>query len=74
VELLAGTAVYLEWRRKTMTAKTRYFLIGSVMVLIVGLSIGLVAFYGGMPSSLFSSQRGPAELKYLPNDAAVVST
>jgi hypothetical protein len=56
-----------------MTAKTRYFLIGSVMVLIVGLSIGLVAFYGGMPSGLFSSQRGPAELKYLPGDAAVVA-
>jgi hypothetical protein len=56
-----------------MTAKTRYFLIGSVMVLIVGLSIGLVAFYGGMPSGLFSSQRGPDELKYLPGDAAVVA-
>jgi hypothetical protein len=56
-----------------MTAKTRYFLIGSVMVLIVGLSIGLVAFYGGMPSGLFSSRQGPAELKYLPNDAAVVA-
>jgi hypothetical protein len=56
-----------------MTAKTRYFLIGSVMVLIVGLSIGLVAFYGGMPSGLFSSQRGPVELKYLPGDAAVVA-
>ena len=56
-----------------MTAKTRYFLIGSVMVLIVGLSIGLVAYYGGMPSGLFSGQRGPAELKYLPGDAAVVA-
>jgi len=56
-----------------MTAKTRYFLIGSVMVLIVGLSIGLVAFYGGMPSGLFSGQQGPAELKYLPSDAAVVA-
>jgi len=43
------------------------------MVLIVGLSIVLVAFYGGMPSGLFSSQRGPAELKYLPGDAAVVA-
>jgi hypothetical protein len=56
-----------------MTAKTRYFLIGSVMVLIVGLSIGLVAYYGGMPSGLFSAQSGPAELKYLPADAAVVA-
>ena len=56
-----------------MTAKTRYFLIGSVMVLIVGLSIGLVAFYGGVPSGLFSRDHGPAELKYLPGDAAVVA-
>jgi hypothetical protein len=56
-----------------MTAKTRYFLIGSVMVLIIGLSIGLVAFYGGMPAGLFSSQRGPQELKYLPGDSAVVA-
>ncbi|MFO7694652.1 MAG: hypothetical protein R6V57_16335 [Vicinamibacterales bacterium] len=56
-----------------MTAKTRYFLIGSVMVLTVGLSIGLVAFYGGMPSGFFSSQRGPEELKYLPGDSAVVA-
>ncbi len=56
-----------------MTAKTRYFLIGSVMVLILGLSIGLVAFYGGMPAGLFSAQNGPEELKYLPGDSAVVA-
>jgi len=56
-----------------MTAKTRYFLIGSVMVLMVGLSIGLVAYYGGMPPGIFSAQSGPAELKYLPGDAAVVA-
>jgi hypothetical protein len=56
-----------------MTAKTRYFLIGSVMVLILGLSIGLVAFYGGMPAGLFSGQNGPEELKYLPGDSAVVA-
>jgi len=56
-----------------MTAKTRYFLFGSVIVLILGLSIGLVAYYGGVPSNLFSSQRGPAELKYVPGDAGVVA-
>ncbi len=56
-----------------MTAKTRYFLFGSVLVLILGLSIGLVAYYGGMPSGLFSSAPGPAELKYVPGDAAVVA-
>ena len=56
-----------------MNAKTRYFLFGSVMVLIIGLSIGLVAYYGGVPSGLFSRERGPAELKYLPADATVVA-
>jgi hypothetical protein len=56
-----------------MTAKTRYFLLGSVLVLTVGLSIGLVAFYGGMSTGLFSGQQGPDELKYLPADAAVVA-
>ncbi|MCX6551250.1 MAG: DUF3352 domain-containing protein [Acidobacteria bacterium] len=56
-----------------MTAKTRYFLVGSVLVLVVGLSIGLVAYYGGMPQGLFSGQQGPEELKYIPGDAAVVA-
>jgi hypothetical protein len=56
-----------------MTAKTRYFLLGSVLVLTVGLSIGLVAFYGGMPTGFFSAQQGPDELKYIPADATVVA-
>lgn len=56
-----------------MTAKTRYFLFGSVLVLTVGLSIGLVAYYGGVPSGLFSGQSGPDELKYVPADASVVA-
>jgi hypothetical protein len=56
-----------------MTAKTRYFLFGAVLVLTVGLSIGLVAYYGGVPGGLFAGQPGPAELKYMPADAAVVA-
>jgi len=56
-----------------MTAKTRYFMFGSVLVLTVGLSIGLVAYYGGVPGGLFAGQPGPAELKYVPSDAAVVA-
>ncbi len=56
-----------------MTAKTRYFLLGSVLVLTVGLSIGLVAFYGGVPTALFGAQRVPAELKYVPGDSAIVA-
>jgi hypothetical protein len=56
-----------------MTAKTRYFLFGSVLVLTVGLSIGLVAYYGGVPSGLFAGRSGPDELKYMPADASVVA-
>ena len=57
-----------------MTAKTRYFILGSVLVLIVGLSIGVVAYYGGVPGKLFSSGApGPDDLRYLPEDAAVVA-
>ncbi|MEI6669371.1 MAG: hypothetical protein WCP29_14560 [Acidobacteriota bacterium] len=56
-----------------MTAKTRYFLVGSVVVFMVGLSIGLVAYYGGMPQGLFAPKTGPAELSMVPEDAAVVA-
>ncbi|MCX6538712.1 MAG: hypothetical protein NT151_07260 [Acidobacteria bacterium] len=56
-----------------MTGKTRYFLVGSALVFFVGLSIGLVAYYGGMPQGLFASNSGPAELKFVPEDAAVVA-
>jgi len=56
-----------------MSGKTRYFLIGCVLVTVVGLSIGLVAYYGGVPRALFASSSGPAELKYIPEDAAVVA-
>ncbi len=56
-----------------MTGKTRYFLVGCALVLVVGLSIGLVAYYGGVPQGLFASAKGPAELKFVPDDAAVVA-
>jgi hypothetical protein len=54
-----------------MTQRTRYFLLGSVLVILVGLCTGLVAYYNGaLP--LRSSSVGPAELAYLPADAAAV--
>jgi len=56
-----------------MTAKTRYFLVGSALVFVLGLSIGLVAYYGGTPGKLFGKQAGPAELGLVPDDAAVVA-
>ena len=56
-----------------MTKKTRYFLFGSVTVLLVGLCTGLVAYYTGMPMGAFSRAQGPAELRYVPADATLVS-
>jgi hypothetical protein len=56
-----------------MTAKTRYFFVGSALVLVLGLGIGTVAYYGGVPTGLFASAPGPDELKYVPKDAAVVA-
>lgn len=56
-----------------MTKKTRYFLFGSVTVLLVGLCTGLVAYYTGMPMGAFGRAQGPAELRYVPADAALVA-
>ena len=35
-----------------MTRRTRYFLFGSIVVLLVGLCTGLVAYYSGVPMNL----------------------
>ena len=56
-----------------MTTKTRYFVITSLLVLTVGVASGLVAYYGGFPTSASSSAGGPEELQYVPRDAAVVA-
>jgi hypothetical protein len=56
-----------------MTARTRYFFVGSALILVLGLGIGTVAYYGGMPSGLFAAAAGPDELRYVPSDAAVVA-
>lgn len=55
-----------------MTRKTRYFVIGAAAVLVVGLGGGLVAYLAysrvaGVPAGL------PAELRYVPANAAVVA-
>ena len=55
-----------------MTRRTRYFLIGSVAFLVIGLAAGLVAYYGGIPGA-FAQNAGPQELRYVPKDAAVVA-
>lgn len=56
-----------------MTAKTRYFVIASLLVMFVGLGTGLVAFYVGFPAtSAFFSHNSPDELKYLPSTSALL--
>jgi len=56
-----------------MTAKTRYFVIVSLLVLGVGLGTGLVAYYVGFPAGAFVQAGGPSELQYIPRTATVVA-
>jgi hypothetical protein len=54
-----------------MTKRTRYFILGSVGLVVLGLTVGLAAYYGGIRG--FARQSGPAELAYVPSDAVVVA-
>jgi hypothetical protein len=56
-----------------MTVRTRYFAIVSLLVVGVGLSTGLVAYYVGFPTSAFTGSDGPDELRYLPATSTVVA-
>lgn len=56
-----------------MTKVTRYFLFGSVTFVVLGLTVGLVGYYGGLPGLAFVRAVGPVELQYVPADAAVVA-
>lgn len=56
-----------------MTARTRYFVIASLLVLFIGLGAGLVAYYVGLPTSAFFADDGPDELRYVPRDATLVA-
>src|SRR2546426_8052602 len=56
-----------------MTTRTRYFVIASLLVLGVGVSAGLMAYYAGFPMSAFARSGGPDELKYVPSDATVLA-
>ncbi len=55
-----------------MSKRTRYFMLGAVAFLVVGLSIGTVAYYNGGFKALRTSG-GPAELQFVPENAAVVA-
>jgi hypothetical protein len=56
-----------------MTTKTRFFMLASTLVIVVGLCTGLVAYYGGLPTFASTRAAGPEELKYIPADAAIVA-
>jgi len=57
-----------------MTTRTRYFVIVSLLVLGVGVSSGLVAYYvGGFPARAAGRRGGPEELEFIPRDAAVIA-
>jgi len=56
-----------------MTARTRYFVIVSLLVLGVGLGTGLVAYYVGFPAGAFSQAGGPPELALIPRNATVIA-
>lgn len=57
----------------SMTARTRYFVIASLLVLGLGLGTGLVAYYVGFPAGAFSRAGGPGELQLVPRDATVIA-
>jgi hypothetical protein len=54
-----------------MTQRTRYFLTGSSLVMVLGLATGLVAYYGSGAMAMRAS--GPAELAYVPADVTAVA-
>src|SRR6187200_2604682 len=55
-----------------MHYRTRYFVIASLLVLLVGLGTGLVAYYVGFPGAAFSADI-PSQLAFVPADAPVVA-
>jgi hypothetical protein len=56
-----------------MMKRTRIFLFGSVAFVVLGLTVGLVAYYGGLSGIAFTRTAGPEALQYIPKDAAVVA-
>src|SRR5256885_15924670 len=55
-----------------MTKRTRYFMFGAGLVLLMAVGTGLVAFYnGGLP--MLRSTSGPQDLAYLPSGASAVA-
>lgn len=56
-----------------MTRGTRFFLFGSVATLVLGLAVGLAAYYTGFPLGALSRSGAPEELRYMPKDATLLA-
>ena len=56
-----------------MTTRTRYFVVGSLLTLAVGLGVGLVAYSVGFSTSALGRPGGPAELQFVPANASLVA-
>ncbi len=56
-----------------MTTKTRYFVVGSMLTLTIGLGVGLVAYSVGFSTSAFTREGGPAELQFVPANASLIA-
>ncbi len=56
-----------------MTTRTRYFVIASLLVLGVGLSTGLVAYYVGFPAGALGRQGGTDELAFVPRNVSALA-
>jgi hypothetical protein len=54
-----------------MNRRTRYFVIASLLVLGIGVGVGLVAYYVGVPTAF--AQQGPDELQLVPGNAVLVA-
>jgi hypothetical protein len=56
-----------------VTTKTRYFVIVSLLVLLIGVGTGLVAYYVGFPTIALQRPGGPDELQFVPRNATLVA-
>ena len=56
-----------------MTARTRYFVVTSLLILTVGLGTGLVAYFVGFPTTALTRGGGPDELRFIPRNATLVA-
>jgi len=56
-----------------MTSRTRNFVMTSLVVLLGGVGVGLVAYYAGYPMAALPRQSWPDELRLVPRDATLVA-